>query len=164
MNPGMLDIVFIVIILIASIRCIIRGFVTEIMSIASMVLSIGCAILFSGIVAKYVERYLGLTNWSQVISFLFVFILVYLLVKIFEGTINKFLEKLKLEKLDRALGLFLGIGEGAVIVIILILLIYFQPFFPSDNFLNGSVIAGIVLKYLPYATELFHIKGGELRV
>jgi membrane protein required for colicin V production len=153
-----IDIFFIAVVLIATIRCLIRGFVREIMSVAALVGGIAAAVLFSAQGAEFVVKYLQLTRLSRFIAFLGIFILVYLVIKICEGLIQRLLEKLHLEKLDRALGFFLGIIEGILLITVIIFVMQIQPFFPVEKVLQESFIAQIIMKYLPVGLELINTK------
>ena len=147
------------VILIATIRCLIRGFVKELMSVAALVGGIAAAVLFSAQGAEIVVKYLHLTKLSRLIAFLAIFILVYLVIKICEGLIQRVLEKLHLEKLDRALGFFLGIIEGVLLITVIIFVLQIQPFFPVEKTLQESFIATLIIKYLPVGLEYINTKG-----
>ena len=144
-----IDIVFAIVIVILAIRAAIRGFVKELMGTAALFLGIIVAVLFSGAVAQLIEQFMGVTVWSQVIAFLVLFLLVYLVVKIFEGALNRLIERIHLNQLDHALGLFLGIVEGILVVFIILMLIQIQPFFDKETMLSGSLFARILLPFLP---------------
>lgn len=159
-----LDIFFIAVILIATIRCLIRGFVKEFMSVAALVGGIGAAVLFSSQGGEIVVKYLHLTRLSRLIAFLGIFILVYLVIKICEGLLQRILEKLHLEKLDRALGFFLGIIEGILLITVVIFVLQIQPFFPVEKFLQESFIANVIIKYLPVGLEYINTRGGSSSV
>jgi membrane protein required for colicin V production len=147
------DIVFAIVIVILAIRAAIRGFVKELMGTAALLLGIAIAVLFSGLVAQLIEQWIGPTIWSQVIAFLALFLVVYLVMKLFEGALNRIIERIHLDQLDHALGLFLGIVEGLLIVFVLLLLIQIQPFFDKETLLAGSIFGRILLPFLPFATQ-----------
>jgi membrane protein required for colicin V production len=144
-----LDFVFGVVLLLAAVRCAFRGFIAEIMSMAALILGIGLAVLFSSTAAGYLEPYLGVSLWNQVIGFLGIFLLVYLVVKIFEGALHRLFENVHLERLDRALGFVLGVAEGLLVVSIAIILIYLQPFVPPERIVGNSVVTTVILRVLP---------------
>ena len=148
-----IDIVFAIIIVILAIRAAIRGFVKELMGTAALLLGIVIAVIFSGTVSQLIERFMGETVWSQVIAFLALFLVVYLVVKIFEGALNRLIERIHLSQLDHALGLFLGIVEGLVVVFVLLMLIQIQPFFDQETLLAGSLFARILLPFLPFVAD-----------
>lgn len=154
MNLSGLDIVFLIIIVFAALRAGFRGFVREFMSMAAVVLGITVAVLFSGVAAIYVQPWIGTGAWSQVVSFLGLFLLVYLLVKVFENALNRIIERINLESLDRALGFFLGILEGLLASFILLLVLQLQPVFDTRQMIAESLLAEYLLPLLPYAERL----------
>lgn len=154
MDLSGLDIVFLIILVFAALRAGFRGFVREFMSMAAVVLGITTAVLFSGVAAVYVQPWIGVGAWSQVVSFLGLFLLVYLLVKVFENALNRIIERINLESLDRALGFFLGILEGVLACFILLLVLQLQPVFDAREVIAESLLAGYLLPLLPYAERL----------
>ena len=155
MQVAGIDIVFGIIVLILAFRAAIRGFVKELLGTAALILGITVAVVGSGMVAQLIEQYTGPTIWSQVIAFLVLFLVVYLVVKIFEGALNRLIERIHLDQLDHALGFFLGILEGLLIVFIALLLIQIQPFFDPQALVAGSLFARIMVPFLPFASEFF---------
>jgi len=137
----------------AVLRGAVRGFVKELLSMASVILGITAAVLFSGAIASYLERYVGSLMWSQIIAFLGIFLVVYLVVKLFENALHRLIEHIHLESLDHALGIFLGLLEGIIVIFVLILIIQVQPFVDADRLLRGSAFARLLVPFLPYASE-----------
>ncbi|MFP4301117.1 MAG: CvpA family protein [Alkalispirochaetaceae bacterium] len=156
------DIVFLIIIVFTSIRAGIRGFVKELMSMASVILGIAVAVLFSGVVAEYLDSYIGASPWSQVISFLGLFLLTYLGVKIFESALDRLIERIHLDSLDHALGFFLGIAEGLVVTFMLLLLIQIQPFVDPALLIEDSVLAHFLSPLFPYISEILSRQIGNV--
>jgi membrane protein required for colicin V production len=146
-----LDIVFLILIAFAALRAGIRGFVHEFLSMAAVLLGIATAVFFSGIVAQMLQPYIGGGAWSQVVAFLGLFLIVYVVVKLFETALNRIIERINLESLDRALGFFLGIAEGLFLVFVLVLLLQLQPIFDVEQMLLESQIARFLVPLLPYA-------------
>lgn len=154
-----LDVVLLIIILFLTIRGVFRGFVREFMAMASVILGITGAMLFSGTVAVLVEPWFGTGVWGQVISFLGIFLMVYLLVRIFENALNRLIDRINLESLDRAMGFFLGLGEGVLVSFVLVFLLQIQPFFDTQEILQESVVARLLTPLFPYAQRLFSRPG-----
>lgn len=155
MHIGTLDVIFAVIIVVAVIRCVYRGFIAEVLSAAALLMGILCAVLFTAPAARLLEKYAGIENASEIIAFLAVFLLVYILIKISEGLLHRLFEALHLEKLDRALGFFLGLVEGILVCAVVCFVLSVQPFFDTGKLLEESVFANILLGILPSAAELF---------
>lgn len=148
-----IDIVFALLLVFTTIRAGIRGFVREFMSMASVGVGILAAVLFSALIAELIMEFFGSSAWSQVVAFLGIFVLAYAIVKLFEKGLQRLVERINLESLDHALGLFLGVAEGVLLTFILILLIQVQPFVEPERLLRGSAFARLLLPFLPYASE-----------
>ncbi len=149
-----IDIVFIAVILFFTIRCIIKGFVTEFLSMAAVIAGITAGVFFSGTVSSYIDIYIGKSGWNYLIAFLILFIICYLIIKIIEKMLYRFVERVELEHLDRALGLFLGIFEGGVLVLVIIMLLKLQPLFPYERIAENSIAFSIAEKILIYLPKL----------
>jgi len=149
-----IDIFFGAVILIATIRCVFRGFVREFLSVAALVGAVVLALFFNEALGIILMERFGIVKWSRVVAFLGIFIAVYLIIRIFEGILQTVIEKLHAEQLNRALGFFLGIIEGILLVAAIILVMQIQPFVPVEEVLSKSIIAGFVMRYLPYGIEL----------
>ncbi len=162
MDVSGVDIVFIVILLFTTIRAGIRGFVRELMSMAAVILGITAAVVFSGIAAASLSRYVESEAWSQVIAFLGLFLVVYVMVKIFETALDRLVERINLDSLDHALGFFLGLVEGLVVVFVLLLVLQIQPFIAPDRIITESVFAHFLLPLLPFAAEFLYERGGDV--
>ncbi len=158
MNLQPVDIVFSLLLLFVSVRGAMRGFVAEFFSFAAVIAGIGSAVLFSGIAAQRLEPYLGPSFWNGIIAFLVIFLVVYLVVKVIENSLHRLLENVNLEKLDRALGLFLGFTEGVVLTGAVLLLLRVQPLFDASSLLNDSFFARMLLPLIPATIE--NVTGG----
>jgi len=152
-----LDIVFVILLILVVLRAMFRGFVHEFMSMAALILGILAAVLLSGIVAVKISPYIGNSYWTQIIAFLGLFLLVYVVVKLFEGGLNRVVERINLNSLDRALGFFLGLAEGLVLIFLVILVMRAQPFFDLHSVINQSLFAKVLLPLMPYATHVLQL-------
>jgi len=157
-----IDIVFGIVILFMGIRAAIRGFVRELLGTGALILGVVVAMVFSGSAAGLIDQYMGPSIWSQVIAFLALFLIVYLVVKIFESALNRLIERIHLDQLDHALGLFLGLIEGVVVVFVLLLLIQLQPFFAPESLIAGSLTARLLVPLMPFVSEF--LRTGRLDV
>ncbi len=162
MSIAGIDIVFGIVILFMGIRAAIRGFVRELLGTGAFILGVVVAMVFSGSAAGLIDQYMGPSIWSQVIAFLALFLIVYLVVKIFESALNRLIERIHLDQLDHALGLFLGLIEGVVVVFVLLLLIQLQPFFAPESLIAGSLTARLLVPLMPFVSEF--LRTGRLDV
>ncbi|MCL2295008.1 MAG: CvpA family protein [Spirochaetes bacterium] len=147
------DVVFIIIILFFTIRAISRGFVTEFLSIASVLGGIIAGFVFSSILTNYIAKYFEITWWNRLISFLVIFLITYVLLKLIERFLYTLIEKIQLQRLDRSLGLFLGVLEGCIIILFIIIVIDAQPFFSSDKIFSDSIIVEYARKIISSIPE-----------
>lgn len=155
------DIVLGLIILILMVRGAFKGFITEVLSFAALILGIGAAVIFGGLLSNLITNIFGDSIWSPVIAFLGIFIIVYLIVKLLEGAIQKGIEKLNLQKLDRVMGFLLGLIEGILIVSCIVLIVSLQPFVDVDEMVENSLFARIILPILiPTAVGLLNQSEG----
>lgn len=162
MNIVPIDIVFAVIFLILTIRCVFRGFVAEFMTIQAVVGGLILAFIFSPRLAVYLDELMKPSRWNHLISFLVIFLVIYLVFKILERILAGFFERLNLEKLDRSLGLFLGIVEGALALFLIVYVIDIQPLIDADRILGGSVVAKWIHALLPEGSRFVSDSIGTL--
>jgi len=142
------DIIFILIILFFTARCIIKGFVAEIMAVLSVIGGVIAGYIFSAALSSVIDQYIGISGWNRLISFLIIFLTVYLVIKFLERIFYSLIEKVNLERLDRSLGLFLGLFEGIILILLIVTILDAQPFFPADRLLSDSIVALYVRKIL----------------
>ncbi len=155
MSFEVIDIVFGLFIVIAAFRGATRGFVTEAGTMAALIMGFGGAILFYKPVSQALARQIGESMWNQLIAFLALFVLLYLLVKLLERMLHNIIERLNLDRLDSALGFFLGIAEGLLLVAAVLFLINWQPFFPPEKVLGSSFFARMLYPVLPSPERIF---------
>lgn len=152
MEWNTLDVLFGILLLFFSLRGVLRGFVGEVFSIGAVALGIGAGYFLGPHVAQIMEQKLHLSGWGNVVAFLGVFLLVYMLLKLIEKLFRGFIESLHLQNLDKALGLFLGVGEGLILVLLLLWVLRVQPIFDTKAWIQGSWIARFLL---PLSHSLF---------
>lgn len=155
MSFAVIDVVFALLIVVLAVRGVIRGFVAEFGSVAAVFVGIGGAVLFHKALAALFGRWFGESRWNPLIAFLVLFLLLYLLVKALERLLAAVFDKLNLERLDRALGFFLGLAEGLLIVCVLLFLLRWQPFFDPQGFLRDSLFTRFLSPVLPSPQRMF---------
>ncbi|MEA1910483.1 MAG: CvpA family protein [Spirochaetota bacterium] len=153
MNIAAFDIVSLIILFILAIRATFRGFLTEIMSMASVIVGITIAVVFTRPVSELLQDYIGNSFWNMIIAFLGLFLVSYLIIKIFESSLNTLIEKIQLEKLDQSLGFFLGLVEGFLLIVILVFLMQAQQFISVSQIFENSYSLSIAEKIIPIGTK-----------
>jgi membrane protein required for colicin V production len=150
MGLTVIDIMFLIIIAIFALRCALRGIVSELMSMAALVLGLLAAIFTFRKTAELIRgKFIpDVKALPEIISFVAVFLTVFAVIKIFETILKDIIERIQLGGPDRFLGFFLGVAEGLVIVCLLLFLISIQPFVEPALLLEGSLLAEILMPFI----------------
>jgi membrane protein required for colicin V production len=153
MKLAIIDIVFIVLILILVFRCALRGFVKEIMSMASLVLGFLTAVLFYKPGAAFVRTKIlaDVQVLPELIAFAALLAIVFFAIKLLERIIYDIISRINLGGLDQALGFVFGLLEGLLLVCVILFIINIQPLFNPESLLVNSFFAKM---FAPLVGEL----------
>jgi membrane protein required for colicin V production len=149
MKLEIIDVIFITVIVIFLIRCALRGFIKEVMTMASLVLGLGAAFFFHKSAGAFIrERYMqGVDVIPEVLGFLGLFLIVFLVIRILEYLLKDIADRINLGGIDRFLGMFFGILEGLIAVSLVLFVLENQPLFDARHLLENSVFARFLLPY-----------------
>lgn len=153
MTFTVIDWIFSLIIFAFAIVGIIKGFIDNVFGKLALVLGIFIAILFYKNIAGGLLKDIKIPFAANIIAFLLVFVVVFLIVKIVQMIVSKVFEWSILKSLDRTLGFFFGIVEGAVVICLIILLLDAQPFFDVSSLFDGSFYHNLVSSFLTARKE-----------
>lgn len=156
---NLLDIIFILIIFIFGIRGIIKGAISELISLSILVFSILGSVFLRKPIAAFLGKFFEIKmianiNPAEIAAVLLIFIFIYAILRFFERRIYDFLANINLLNLDKALGFFLGLIEGVCICFLIVFLLTHQLFFDFTNLIEESKIASIIIKILP-STDVY---------
>jgi membrane protein required for colicin V production len=98
------------------------------------------------------------------VAFLLLFVITYLLVKLLESLLHGLVERIQLEKLDQALGFFLGLVEGFLLLAVLVFLLRIQPLLDVENLFAGSFLADLMQRIIPVGAQFIEEKLQDYRV
>jgi membrane protein required for colicin V production len=159
MSFSALDIAFTILIVLLSLRCFFRGFITELMSMASLVLGLLAAFLFHKPASAFVmEKWLpDSTILASIIAIAALFVIVFAAIKILELIMQDIISAVDLGGIDRFIGFIFGFAEGVLLVTLIVWLISIQPLFDPRPLLESSVIARILLPLAGSAGESLKI-------
>ncbi|MDR3343361.1 MAG: CvpA family protein [Treponema sp.] len=149
-----IDIIFIVLILIFVIRCALRGFIEEVLSMAAVVFGFLGAIFFYKNGGVFVREKIPSLEQVQfipeILAFIILFFIVFLVIKVLEYILKDIIQLVKLSAVDRVLGVLFGLVEGIVLVALVIsVLNLVQPiFFKERPVLEGSIFAEKLLPFI----------------
>lgn len=153
MNIAVIDIVFASLVLILVIRCALRGFIEEFMSMAALVLGVMFAVLFFRAGASFVTGTLGIKVLPELVSFVGLFLIVFVLVKLLEKIIGDIIERIDMAGLDKGLGIVLGLVEGVLLVSVALFVLSVQPLFDPSNLLEKSLFAKYLMPFVTMAGQ-----------
>ena len=144
------DIVFIAVIFIFALHCGVKGFVREVMSLAAVILGVLSAIFFFRAGAVFIRDSFmpDVKTLPEVIAFIAIFFIVFVVIKLFEIMLKNIIEGIHLGGLDRFLGFIFGFAEGVIVVCLLLFLISVQTYVDSGRILEGSFFAELLLPYI----------------
>lgn len=153
-----LDWIFVVVLAILGVRCMMRGFVEEILSVAAVLAGLLAGLLLYKPAGELFVSW-GLVGQPTsgapaavpgILGFAAAFILAFLIIKIVERMLKEGIEEAELGGIDRFLGLLLGLAEGLVLVaLVLVTMKLLEPAFKTvpgyAKLLQGSVFARTIL-------------------
>ena len=150
MNFAVIDIVFIALIVIFTLRCALKGFVSELMSMASVVLGLLAALYFYKKGGEFIRiKFMpGLNIIPEIIAFIALFLIVFITVKILEAMLKEIIEGVRLGSADRFLGILFGLVEGIIVVSLVLFLFSVQPLFDYRPILEKSLFAKILMPFI----------------
>jgi len=149
MSLAVFDVIGILILLAAGIRCTFRGFVAEFLSALALITGVAAAVVFTATLSPVLAPYIGNNLWTPIISFLLIFLVGYAFIKIIESTFHRVIERVELEKLDQALGFFLGLIEGFLVLALLVFVLQLQTVVEVRPFLEESFLARFLQQIIP---------------
>jgi membrane protein required for colicin V production len=151
MNFPVVDIVFGVLVLILVVRCALRGFIEEFMSMAAFVLGLLVAVLLFKPGAEFIRDRWGDKYFPELLSFVVLFAIGFIVVKILERILKDIVERIHLTGLDRGLGVLLGLVEGLLVVALVLFVLNIQPLFDAAPLLESSLFSRYLMPFVSLA-------------
>jgi membrane protein required for colicin V production len=133
------DYVTIAVILLSSGISIIRGFIKEVLSLLSWIVSFWVALVFHPHLATLLVDYVATPSIRLFAAFLALFIVTLILGALINHLISQLVEKTGLTGTDRSLGVIFGALRGVAIVTLLVLLAGTTPM-PNDIWWQNSLL------------------------
>jgi membrane protein required for colicin V production len=156
LNFSAIDVTFIGLIGLFMIRCYLKGFISELLSMAAIILGLLTSLYFyknGGIFIR--ERFsLDIKAVPEIIAFISLFIIVFLIIKLLEIMIKGIVEGVSLGGADRFLGIVFGLAEGLVVVSLILFLLRIQPLFDPTPILSESFFARLLLPLITGTEKL----------
>lgn len=127
----LLDGILLVIMLLSAVLAMIRGFVREVLSIASWVAAAIAAYLLYGQVLPLVKQYISQEYVALGVSVAAVFLVTLIIVSYITMRISDFVLDSRIGALDRTLGFVFGAVRGLLLVVVAML--FFNWFVPQET-------------------------------
>ena len=147
MNFVVIDFIFIALIGLFIIRCYLKGFVSEILSMAGIVLGILASLFFYKNGADFLRSQFWpeLKVIPEILAFIGLFVIVFFIIKLLEVMLKGIINNIKLGGADRALGIIFGLAEGIAVVSLILFLLKIQPLFDPSSIISDSIFASFLL-------------------
>jgi len=158
MNVSVMDVVFILLIVLFSIRCYLKGFISELLSMAAIVFGLLASLFFYKNGAEFLRaRYWpDLKTIPEIVAFAALFLIVFIVIKLLEIMLKQIIQGVQLGGADRFLGFIFGMAEGIAVISLVLFILKIQPLFNPSSILSDSIFARI---FLPLITGKENIPG-----
>jgi membrane protein required for colicin V production len=149
---SVVDVIFIGLIGLFMIRCYLKGFISELLSMAAVLLGLLASLYFykNGAAFLRAQYWPDLKAIPEFVAFVALFVIVFFIVKLLELLLKGIIEGVRLGGADRFIGIVFGFAEGIAVVSFILFLIKIQPLFNPDQILSDSFFANLLL---PLITE-----------
>jgi len=147
LNFTVLDFIFIALILIFVIRCYLKGFISELLSMAAIVLGLLASLFFYKSGGEFLRNrfWPEMKAIPEILAFIALFLIVFIVIKILEAMLKGIINGIKLGGADRFFGIIFGFAEGLAVVSLILFVLRIQPLFDPSSILSDSFFAGLLL-------------------
>jgi len=149
MPIGAFDILLLVLILVMGFRGAVRGFLTELTTLGSLVLGLILAFLFYPSFSRTLDLLFSENLLNGPLAFVLIFAFVAILLGILKSFLKELLESLSLQHMDRSLGLVIGVLEGILLTYLIIVFFLSVPFWDFTHEIKRGFLTGPLLELLP---------------
>ena len=144
------DYAILAIIAISALISVLRGFMSEALSLLGWILSFWVALTFTEELGAFLAHWISVPSLRLGIAFFVLLISTLLLTALVNYLVGQLVEKTGLTGTDRVLGIVFGVARGAVVVAILVLLAGLTPF-PRDPWWRES---SLIVHFQTLAMEI----------
>lgn len=150
MSFAVIDIIFISLIIVASLRGAFIGMVAELISIAALFISLLLAVVFYPDGAEWINSHSSsLEKFAYIIAFACIFLFSFILFKVLQKGVVRMIDESRFESVDKLMGFFFGILEGILLCFLIVYILNFQTFFDISKMFKGSEVIPYMERFLP---------------
>jgi len=144
---SVLDFIFIALVLLFIIRCYLKGFISELLSMAAIVLGLLASLFFYKNGGEFLrERFWPeMKTIPEILAFIALFLIVFVVVKLLEVMLKGIINGIRLGGADRFLGIIFGFAEGLAVISLILFVLRIQPLFDPSSILSESFFANLLL-------------------
>ena len=153
MSFTLADVIFIIVVLIFAIVAMARGFIKAIFSKLCWIFGLIFAFLFYKKLDTKMNSLVKNEAVSKILCFVLIFVIVFLIVKIIQVLLERLFGGEIMKGLDRALGFFFGLLEGALFIFVVVFILLNQPWFDCSKMFEGSLIIKLLTPLLDYSNQ-----------
>jgi membrane protein required for colicin V production len=130
-----------------------KGFIVELISLVTLVLSVGLAfyLLINGF--KGMESYLPAPKWAKVAIFLFAYFIIGMILNKLSKWLQKKIDYSIFDSLDNFAATLLGVLKYSIFVAVFINLLYSIGLKPSEQVINDAQLYKSMLKFHDWLVE-----------
>lgn len=155
MNFAIFDVISCFFLLVLSLHGIYSGFVSEFFSRAAIFISLGIGVFFYKTLSPRLSMVSNNALFTDIISFLVLFIVTYLVIKLIQQVAFSFFQNDTMSNLDHALGFFWGIIEAVILVCLLYVIINTQTLLDLSQWLENSFCVKFILPITSFGEQYF---------
>jgi len=144
---SIIDIAFVGLIGLFMIRCYLRGFVSEFLSLAGIVLGLLASLFLYKNGADLLKKHFwqDLNYVPEIVSFIVIFVFIFIIVKLLEKMLVDIIDEVSLTNADYYIGIAFGLAEGIAVVSLVLFILKIQPLFDPSAILSDSFFARLLL-------------------
>lgn len=121
MSPLILDLIVLVVIFVSAVLAMVRGFVREVLSVASWIVAVAAAYYFYKPLLPMVKPYVANTDIAAIIAAACVFFVALIVASYLTTRISDWVIDSRVGAIDRGLGFLFGAGRGILLLVIALL-------------------------------------------
>jgi membrane protein required for colicin V production len=151
------DIICVLLVVLFVLRCSLRGFVKEFMSMAAIALGLLAGAFFYKDAAVFIRERL-LPDHAvapEILGFIVLFVIMFVVVRVVCSIVKEVLDQMHMDGVDRFLGALFGIVEGLAAVSLLLFVINIQPLIDQEKLIGNSIFAEHLLPLVSRITLPF---------